>query len=117
MKALQSALSRILAATVSTLLILCLSFVAVTQVASASPILTVNFDQDRAGGDFDHERVMALEECLEICGDDLDCKAYTYNPQGIGGDGEPVCWLKEKVNPLRPVPPYVGAATGVVLRR
>lgn len=117
MKTLQSTLSRILTAFVGTLLILCLSFVAVTQVAYATPILTVNFDQDRGGGDFKKVRGTTLEECLEICGEDLECKAYTYNPQGIGGDGYPVCWLKDEVNPLNDVPPSVGAATGVVLKR
>ncbi|MEM9540875.1 MAG: PAN domain-containing protein [Cyanobacteria bacterium P01_E01_bin.42] len=117
MKILQSALSRILTASISTLLILCLSFVAVTQVASANPILSVNFNKDHASGDFDNVRGTTLKECLQICGDDLDCKAYTYNPQGIGGDGDPVCWLKDEVNPLSPVPPFVGAATGIVLRR
>ncbi len=93
------------------------NFPLLTQSASANPLLTVDFDKDHAGGDYDNVRGTNLEECLQICGQDPNCQAYTYNPQGIGGDGYPVCWLKDQVNPLSDVPSSIHAATGQVLKR
>ena len=93
------------------------NFPLLTQSANANPILTVNFDKDHAGGDYDNVRGTSLHNCLEICGSDPNCQAYTYNPQGINGDGYPVCWLKDRVNPLSDVPPAIHAATGEVKER
>ena len=93
------------------------SFPLLTQSAHANPILTVNFDKDHDGGDYDNVRGTNLEECLQICASDPNCQAYTYNPQGIAGDGYPVCWLKDQANGLSNVPPYIHVATGEVIER
>ncbi|MGK7940437.1 MAG: PAN domain-containing protein [Crocosphaera sp.] len=93
------------------------NFPLLTQSAHANPILTVNFDKDHRGGDYDNVRGTNLEECLQICASDPNCQAYTYNPQGIGRDGYPVCWLKDQANSLINISPDIHAATGEVLER
>ena len=123
MKMLKPVLSKLFSVFIGTLLILGLSFalngnaVVATQSAYATPILSVNFNQDHSSGDYDNVRGIYLRKCLETCGADTRCKAYTFNPKGIQNDGKSVCWLKDKVNPLSDVPPDQRAVTGVVLKR
>ena len=86
-------------------------------MANTDPTVTVNIDQDYPGGDYKNIRGGNLTECIKASIEDENCRAYTYNPSGVGNDGNPVCWLKNEVNSIASVNPNQNVVAGLVLGR
>ena len=79
--------------------------------------ITANINKDYPGGDYKNLRGVDLTECLKAASEDENCRAYTYNPSGVNNDGNPVCWLKNEVNPISSVSPSQNVVAGIVLGR
>ena len=88
---------------------------AASQITIGDKTLSVEFDKDYAGGDYNKVRGTDLDLCIKTCAEDDQCNAYTYNPTGVNYDGKPVCWLKSQANSLSSVSRDLHVATGKVL--
>jgi len=86
-------------------------------MANTDSTVTANINKDYNGGDYDSIRGVSLAECVKASIEQENCRAYTYNPSGDNNDGNSICWLKDKVNPISSVDPSQNVVAGLVLGR
>ncbi|MHA1553586.1 MAG: PAN/Apple domain-containing protein, partial [Alphaproteobacteria bacterium] len=69
--------------------------------------LVVTEDTDYFGGDYDVRKDVSLEACQQVCIEDAQCQAFTFNVSAGW------CFLKESVGELRAV---TGAVSGQIIK-
>lgn len=81
---------------------------------SPSSAITVDYDQDRPGGDYTRLRLgqPKLSWCVYYCSQDSRCTSFAYEPPAWSG-ASAYCWLKDRTPSMGYRPGYV---SGVVLR-
>ena len=81
--------------------IVCMVTLGVTLLARAGQSFTIEYEIDRPGLDYNYFATSRMEDCLNACLRDGQCKAFTYVSAGYQppdfSNQQPICWLKNAV--------------------